>query len=105
MFICSSGWKKVHPTMSDTFTNMLGMCVLAMTLLQENNTSFTGMNRAKRAKDYFLVMLMWKESHRRSADRHYSSSDHSSKLGVRENLNSFQYMEAGEFKQVTNWMF
>lgn len=55
--------------MSDTFTNTLGMCAPAIPFLQENNTSFTGMNRAKQAKDYFLVRLVWEESNRRSHRR------------------------------------
>lgn len=105
IFICWSGWKWGHPRMSDTFTNMLGMYPLAIPFLQENNTSFTGINRAKQAKDYLLVMLVWEESHRRSADKHYCFSYHSSRLGLRQSSTSFQYMATGEFKQVINWMF
>lgn len=81
------------------------MCAPAIPFLQENNTRFTGMNRAKQAKDYFLVMLVWEESHSRRVDKHYLSSHHSSKLCLRQNSTSFQYMETREFKQVINWMF
>lgn len=62
IFMCLCRWKWDCPATSGTFINMLRMCDPTILFLQENSTSFKGMNRAKWGKVFLSHACMKRES-------------------------------------------